>query len=212
MTGTTETSPAAMMLAEFEQLVRTPADVDRLNEAILDLAVRGKLGTQNPADEPASELLKRIRVEKKRMVAAGEIRGSKTLSPVKPGGAPFDLPAGWVTCRLSDLAQLINGDRGKNYPSRSELVTTGIPFINAGHLKDGEVNLVDMNFITKEKFEALRSGKIEQNDLIYCLRGSLGKTAVVNGIGQGAIASSLVLIRLFEKTERRKRLKREILA
>lgn len=105
------------------------------------------------------------------------------------------LPTGWGHAKLGDVAKLINGDRGKNYPSKSEFVSEGVPFINAGHLNGGSIDENDLNFISEERFNLLGSGKIEPNDILYCLRGSLGKAAVVRNIEQGAIASSLVIIR-----------------
>ena len=96
---------------------------------------------------------------------------------------------------LGELAQFVNGDRGKNYPSKSDFVDTGIPFINAGHLKSGEVDFSEMNYIHADKFRKLGSGKTQNNDLLYCLRGSLGKTAIVNYTDNSAIASSLVIRR-----------------
>ncbi|MDV5061692.1 restriction endonuclease subunit S [Vibrio diabolicus] len=106
----------------------------------------------------------------------------------------------WPLVKLGDVAQLINGDRGKNYPSKGSFVDEGIPFINAGCLSS-EHALIDeaLNFITEEKFESLRSGKIEKGDILFCLRGSLGKFALVSTSMKGAIASSLVIIRATEK-------------
>ncbi len=109
---------------------------------------------------------------------------------------PQDKPFGWVWQRLGNLCILENGDRGKNYPNKSALVAVGIPFINAGHLKNGEIDKNAMTFITKEHFSILRAGKFRENDILFCLRGSLGKCALVTGIAEGAIASSLVIIRL----------------
>lgn len=96
---------------------------------------------------------------------------------------------------LGDIAEFINGDRGKNYPSKSGFVPSGIPFINAGHLVNGEVDFAEMNYISEDQFRKLGSGKTQQDDILYCLRGSLGKTAVVRHGGDAAIASSLVIIR-----------------
>lgn len=112
-----------------------------------------------------------------------------------------ELPEGWALASLGDLAVLINGDRGPNYPNKSALVEKGVPFINAGHIKDGGIDLTEMNYITDERFDLLRSGKVQRNDILYCLRGSLGKTAVVKDIERGAIASSLVIIRASEDFE-----------
>ena len=97
--------------------------------------------------------------------------------------------------QLGELGILINGDRGKNYPNKKALVKSGIPFINAGHIQDGIINLSEMNYVTEERFNLLGSGKVKSNDILYCLRGSLGKTAIVKNITTGAIASSLVIIR-----------------
>ena len=98
--------------------------------------------------------------------------------------------------KLGDIAILINGDRGKNYPSQADIVLDGdVPFVNAGHLNGRNINFSEMNYISKEKYAQLNSGKFREGDILYCLRGSLGKKAVVNSSIQGAIASSLVIIR-----------------
>ena len=103
---------------------------------------------------------------------------------------------GWEYKKLGEVAIFINGDRGKNYPSQKDFVEKGIPFINAGHIKDNIVDFGSMNYISKEKFLKLGSGKIQNGDILFCLRGSLGKKAIVNNISEGAIASSLVIIRV----------------
>lgn len=106
-----------------------------------------------------------------------------------------EIPQGWEHTTFARAAVFENGDRGKNYPSGSDFIDDGIPFINAGHLVDGAVNLEDMNYIAEEKFGQLRSGKIRKGDLLFCLRGSPGRTARTARISRGAIASSLVIIR-----------------
>jgi type I restriction enzyme S subunit len=88
-----------------------------------------------------------------------------------------------------------NGDRGKNYPGKKHRVVSGVPFINAGHLSEGRVDFSDMDYITAERFALLGNGKIKSQDVLFCLRGSLGKFAWVNDLDEGAIASSLVILR-----------------
>lgn len=100
--------------------------------------------------------------------------------------------------KLGDICFFINGDRGKNYPSKSSFVERGIPFINAGNIDNYALNDETLNFITKDKYDCLSSGKIEGGDIIFCLRGSLGKFAYINHGRVGAIASSLVIIRAKE--------------
>jgi len=113
--------------------------------------------------------------------------------------------AGWIETQLGKVCIFENGDRGANYPNRSEYVQSGIPWINTGHIKpDGTLSLSDMNYITAEKFASLRSGKIKEGDLVYCLRGAtLGKTAMVSPLTEGAVASSLVIVRPRENLDTR---------
>lgn len=106
------------------------------------------------------------------------------------------LPKGWCLSPLGSISILINGDRGENYPSKSDFIQQGIPFVNAGHLQGRSISLGDMNYISTAKFDALGSGKIIKNDILFCLRGSLGKIGVANNLEQGAIASSLVIVRV----------------
>ena len=112
---------------------------------------------------------------------------------------------GWVETALGEVCDFENGDRGPNYPNRNEYVDSGIPWINTGHIQpDGTLSESEMNFITREKFDSLRSGKIQPGDLVYCLRGAtLGKTAIVDPLTIGAVASSLVIIRPSGKIESR---------
>ncbi len=188
-----------MLLSNLNLLAQAPNGVARLRELILTLAVQGKLVPQDPKDEPASELLKKIRVEKDRLIAEGKIKRDKPLAQIAGQEKPFGLPPGWEWVRFSALAEFENGDRGSNYPSRSNFVDQGIAFINAGHLVDERIDYSDMNYITPQNFDLLRSGKIQPDDILYCLRGSLGKFAQVTDDAAGAIASSLVIIRLTNK-------------
>ena len=95
---------------------------------------------------------------------------------------------------VTGVAETFNGDRGKNYPSANDKVSDGLPFVNAGNLKNGSVLFDDMDYITREKYETLSGGKICKGDILYCLRGSLGKSALVD-FDEGTVASSLMIIR-----------------
>lgn len=169
--------------------------IKKLRELILELAVRGKLVPQDPSDEPASVLLERIAAEKARLVKEGKIKKPKALAEIGEEEKQFGLPKGWEWCRINDVLHLENGDRSKNYPNKSALVENGIPFVNAGQLSDGLVSKDELCFISKERFDILNGGKFNDGDILFCLRGSLGKCAVVKNFGVGAIASSLVILR-----------------
>ena len=100
--------------------------------------------------------------------------------------------------KLVNLCQFINGDRGKNYPSANDRTVSGVPFINAGHLDNNTVCFEKMEYISEQKYELLSSGKVQKDDIIYCLRGSLGKKGIVT-FDKGAIASSLLILRANSK-------------
>lgn len=111
----------------------------------------------------------------------------------------------WPERELRELVSFHNGDRGKNYPNKREYVPEGIPWINTGQIQpDGSLAKSKMNFITREKFDALGGGKIQPGDLVFCLRGAtIGKTAFVEPYEIGAIASSLMIIRAGEQISER---------
>ena len=93
---------AERLLAHYERIADAPDAIARLRRFILDLAVRGKLVPQDPNDEPASELLKRIAEEKARLVKAGEISKAEAAEGHGCNGLPFAIPRlGWVAWRQS---------------------------------------------------------------------------------------------------------------
>lgn len=106
-----------------------------------------------------------------------------------------NLPRGWKKTTVGALFSLHNGDRGINYPSPEEIMETGIPFINAGDLASGSINLETCKRISADKYAAMGGAKLQRNDLLFCLRGSLGKWGLVDFDG-GALASSLCALRL----------------
>lgn len=105
----------------------------------------------------------------------------------------------WPLSSLGEVCTFENGDRGANYPGKQHRVAEGVPFINAGHLTETGIDFSDMDYISPDRFALLGNGKIKPNDVLFCLRGSLGKFACVDDLDTGAIASSLVIMRVTEK-------------
>lgn len=170
---------------------------DKLKQSVLQYAMEGKLVKQDPSDEPASELIKKIENEKAKLIKEGKIKKSKKLPAITDDEKPFDIPDSWEWVRLDSLAQVLNGDRGKNYPGKEYWISEGIPFINAGALGEKNINKSKINYISEQRYKLLRAGFIKNNDILYCLRGSLGKMSI-SRINIGAIASSVCIIRLFD--------------
>ena len=78
----------------FDIAIKSPDGIKKLREMILSLAMQGKLVPQDPNDPPASELLKEIEAEKKKLIKAGKIKKQEPLPPIKPEEVPYALPAG----------------------------------------------------------------------------------------------------------------------
>jgi type I restriction enzyme S subunit len=167
-----------------QRLNHLPNIIKRFRQSVLAAAVSGKLTEQWREENSIASIKSTDYFDKK----LGGVESKEYY------GEP---PESWGWVRFGSLVKLINGDRGKNYPNKAEYVEKGVPFINTGHIDpNGFLSKKRMNFITKEKFDSLGSGKIKINDLVYCLRGAtMGKTAIVNPFEKGAIASSLVIVR-----------------
>lgn len=168
-----------------------------LKSKLIDAGIQGKLTEQLPEDGTAEELYQQIRQEKQALEKAGKIKKSKPLPPLSDEEKPFDIPDNWKWVRLAQICQIINGDRGKNYPAKSTLQKHGIPFISAQNL-DGKSVINDERVfcLTNEQYQKLGSGKLRENDIVICIRGSLGKHGRYP-YQMGAIASSLVICRIY---------------
>ncbi|EIV8644548.1 restriction endonuclease subunit S [Vibrio parahaemolyticus] len=93
----------ARISEHFDTLFTTEESIDQLKQTILQLAVMGKLVPQDPNDEPAAELLKRIAEEKAQLVKEKKIKKQKALPPISEDEKPFELPNGWEWCHLNSL-------------------------------------------------------------------------------------------------------------
>jgi type I restriction enzyme S subunit len=87
----------------FELLGTVPGGVAKLRELILTLAVQGKLVPQDPSDEPASELLKRIRSARERQISEGKAKRGKPLAELTEDVQPFAIPEKWCWVNLGEI-------------------------------------------------------------------------------------------------------------
>ena len=179
-------------------------DTVALRKKVIDLAIQGKLTQQLPEDGNAEDLYAQIQKEKAKLIKEGKIKKEKPLPEISDDEIPFEIPQNWKWVRFGDIATFYNGDRSKNYPNRSEYQSKGVAWINTGHITaTGFLDEKTMNYITEEKYESLAGGKIQEGDLVYCLRGAtFGKVARVEPFDRGAIASSLMIIRMIDKSTR----------
>lgn len=114
---------ARFALATLPAITARPDQIKPLRQTILNLAVRGKLVEQDPTDEPASELLKRIAMHLEDQ-KNGRGRRAKPLPDVDPADAPFELPEGWTWARFPELGEFGRG-KSKHRPRNDPALYTG---------------------------------------------------------------------------------------
>ena len=172
-----DAAAAVLMGEHFATLVSTREDVAELRKVILQLAVMGKLAVQNPADTPASEMLKQIAAEKTALVKVGKIRDQKALSPIAHSEMSHTIPRNWEWARLQDVTALVTD--GDHQPPPKAM--KGVPFLVIGNLNTGVVNFDGCRFVPNEYFGALDWGrKPSRGDILYSVTGSFGITIPVD--------------------------------
>ena len=152
----------------YDRVVDAPDAIDRLRRFVIDLAVRGKLVEQNPADEPASDLLKRIAAEKARLVKAGKLRRRRLASRLDK--LPFSLPRGWHWARIREVVS----DRGQVVPDRP------FTYIDVSAI-DKEAGLVADPRVVEPDNAPSRARKVARpGDVVYsCVRPYLLNVAII---------------------------------
>jgi type I restriction enzyme S subunit len=145
----------------FDLLYSTPENVSQLRQAILQLAVMGKLVPQDPNEEPASVLLERIEVEKARLVKEGKIEKSQKLPPMEADGMSYELQDGWKWVRLGQLLTLL-----RNGVSTPPNANNGTPILRISSLRPNCVNIQDVRFLP-EPISRYQDYQLIPGDLLF---------------------------------------------
>lgn len=102
---------------------------------------------------------------------------------------------------IADLAQIIDGDRGKNYPKQNDFLTDGFClFLNTGNVTKTGFSFENKQFISQEKSDSLRKGKLQRGDIVYTTRGTVGNAALFDNsipYDHVRINSGMVILRPF---------------
>ncbi|EOA2972553.1 restriction endonuclease subunit S [Yersinia enterocolitica] len=150
--------------------------IKKLRELILELAVRGKLVPQDPTDEPASELLKRIAAEKAELVKQGKIKKQKPLPEISEDEKPFELPMGWEWVRLAEAFDVRDGTH-----DTPKYQMSGYPLVTSKNLSSGRLDLSDIKYIGEEDHKKINERSfVERNDVLFAMIGSIGNPVIVD--------------------------------
>jgi len=163
-----------------------------LKKSILQSAVQGKLVEQDSGDEPASVLLERIRAEKERLVKEGKVKKSKPLPPIKEDEVPFDLPCGWVWCRLGEVLLKLT-DGAHHTP---QYTISGIPFLSVKDMSNGEISFDNTRYISKEAHDDLyKRCNPERGDILLTKVGTTGVPVLVEVDREFSLFVSVALLK-----------------
>ena len=185
--------------------------VDNAKSKILDLAIRGKLVSQDSNDEPASVLLERISAEKEELIKQGKIKRDKKESVIFKGDdnsyyervgdiisniddeIPFEVPQNWEWSRLQTICYPITDGTHKT-PTYSD---SGYIFLSAKNITTGKINWNDIMYIPKSLHDELYSRvSPKMNDILLAKNGTTGVAAIVDRECEFDIYVTLALLRV----------------
>ncbi len=118
-----------------------------------------------------------------------------------------EFTADWEQRKLSDIVDVLDGDRGKNYPTSIDFDDSGHTlFLNASNVTNGGFLFQDNQFITEEKSNSMGNGKLEEDDIVITSRGSLGHIAWYNAdisrsVPYARINSGMLILRNKKEVE-----------
>lgn len=158
---------------------------DKLKQSVLQYAMEGKLVKQNPSDEPASELIKKIENEKAELVKEGKIKKSKKLPAITDDEKPFDIPNSWEWVRLGKMCV---SNIGLTYkPAQKSEMPTAVKILRANNIQSNQLNNNDLVFLNVENIA--NKYYLKENDILMAVRSGskrlVGKSAVVNSDFEG---------------------------
>ena len=146
---------------------------DKLRKSILQQAVQGKLTERHPDDEPASELLKRIREEKLKLISEGKMKKEKTLPPITDDEKTFEIPNTWEWARLDDVYSVGTGMTPLK-SNRSFYENGTIPWITSSLTSNRYIDHAE-SYITEYALESNSLELYPENTLLIAMYGQ-GKT------------------------------------
>ena len=165
---------------------------EQLKASILQRAMEGKLVPQNPNDEPASELLKRIKAEKEKLISEGKIKRDKKETEIFRGDdgkhyekfadgsaqeidVPYDIPDSWEWRRINNVLDVRDGTH-----STPKYVNKGVPLLTSKNLVDGKLVKEPSKLISiEDSLEINKRSKVDKNDILLAMIGTIGNPVLV---------------------------------
>jgi|GEM_PF-2077717 len=175
-------------------------NVEALRQTILELAVRGMLGTGDERDEPAILLIGRIQSEKETLLSIRKVKPKAISEILQIISLKYSIPENWYWYRFGDVVFFQEGPGIRNWQFRKE----GVKLLNVGNFVNGKLILTNTDkYISEEELnEKYQHFRIEEGDLLFASSGgSWGKTAWFVDPGYPVILNtSTIRLKFYSKT------------
>lgn len=153
--------------------------VEEMKKTILQNAIKGNLVPQDPNDEPASELLKKIEVEKEKSLTAKSAKNTKGgIEPIKDEDKPYKLPRNWEWVRMQEIYDVRDGTHDT---PKYIFGQDGFPLITSSNFSNGDIDFDNAKRISeKDHIEISKRSKVEKEDILFSMiGGNIGNQVIV---------------------------------
>lgn len=176
------------LLKNIDHLIEAPNGIEKLRQTVLQLAVQGKLTEQNPNDEPASELLKKIKAEKEKLIADGKIKKQPDNLSIKEE-VLFNLPNGWEWTRIEEISLLVH----YGYTASADFNNSDVRLVRITDIQNDRVDWESVPGCSIKK-DTVATYRLKNNDLLIARTGgTIGKSFLVENLSVEAVFASYLI-------------------
>lgn len=178
-----------------EQVITWPSELEQ--RRIADFLDR-RCAEIDAVIERTKATIEEYKKLKQAVITEAVTKGVRGERKMKDSGIEWigEIPEGWIVGQLGKYVSVHNGDRSSNYPMPEELLSEGIPFFTSFDIGEDEVKMnPNGKYLSREKYLSMAGYKTQIGDIVFCLRGSIGKCALNLCYKEGTVASSLMGIR-----------------
>lgn len=171
----------------------------KLRQSILQDAIQGKLVPQDPTDEPASELLKKIKEKKEQLIKEGKIKKEKNIQ--LPVNKNSEIPNGWIICALGEIGNaidspIVDGPFGSSINTNTDYISNGVPVIRMMNIKPLNYIGNNLKFVSENKFNGLKRHNVIPNDILFSKVGAgIGECCIYPATEKEGMLSTTGVIR-----------------
>lgn len=194
---------ARFALDALPALTARPDQIKQLRQTVLNLAVRGKLVPQDPADEPAEVLLKRVENKRSELLKAGYPNAGEARTQLKklteqnvPDGLEV-LPKGWAWATLQQCSLLVIDCKNKTAPYAS----SGIRLVRTTNVRNGQLNAYDQKYVSDETYRVWSARcQPEPGDILITREAPMGEVCLIPNGETICLGQRMMLARLVPET------------